>query len=199
MLARKHYSNDEDMFIFFHHLQIPLKRISKLLNRSGSSVSQRMKLLQMIVPDEIIEINKQDSYYKKEYKPWNKGVKGLHYPGCEKGWFKKGDAKNIHAQETISLRFDKKTRRPYMWLRLAKNNWRMVHVVLWEHHRGNTPKGFVIVFKNKDSLDVRIENLELISLKENMLRNSISNYHPEIRKSMHVLRKLKKTIANYGS
>lgn len=54
------------------------------------------------------------------------------------------------------------------------------HTWLWEQANGAVPKGFNIVFKNGNSLDCRLENLECISNAELMERNTIHQYPPEL-------------------
>jgi hypothetical protein len=57
--------------------------------------------------------------------------------------------------------------------------WVFMHVALWEQHNGPVPSGHIIVFKNGKKDDLRIENLECISRKENMRRNTFHNLPPE--------------------
>lgn len=54
-------------------------------------------------------------------------------------------------------------------------DWKSVHSLLWEAHNGPVPAGHIVVFRNGNRRDIRIENLELITRVENMRRNSIHN------------------------
>ncbi|MFW6284152.1 MAG: HNH endonuclease signature motif containing protein [Desulfosalsimonas sp.] len=54
-------------------------------------------------------------------------------------------------------------------------DWKSVHGLLWEKHYGPVPAGYIVVFKNGDRADIRIDNLEMISRAENMRRNTIHN------------------------
>lgn len=51
--------------------------------------------------------------------------------------------------------------------------WTPLHRILWEDEHGPIPKGHVLRFKDGEKLNVCLENLELITLAENCLRNSI--------------------------
>lgn len=61
----------------------------------------------------------------------------------------------------------------------AIHNFRFVHVLLWEKHHGPAPEGHAVVFRNGDKTDIRIENLECISRRELMRRNTRWNRYPE--------------------
>lgn len=65
---------------------------------------------------------------------------------------------------------------------------------IWEKHYGKVPEGFNIVFRNGNSLDVKIENLECISNSELMRRNSIHNYPLEIKETIRLRNKITKQI-----
>lgn len=57
-------------------------------------------------------------------------------------------------------------------------NWRFVHVLLWEETHGPLPAGHAVAFANGDKTDLRLDNLELVSRKELMRRNSIHTLLP---------------------
>ncbi len=60
----------------------------------------------------------------------------------------------------------------YYWYIRLEDKWEKLHVYMWTLKNGPVPKGYIVVFKNKNSLDVRYENLEMITFEENMKRNS---------------------------
>jgi hypothetical protein len=49
-----------------------------------------------------------------------------------------------------------------------------------------------IIFKDKNKLNFDINNLELISLKEHMARNTIQRFPKELKQLIHLNTKLKK-------
>src|SRR5574337_2009025 len=58
--------------------------------------------------------------------------------------------------------------------------WRPVHVLVWETANGPIPKGHIVVFKKGlktlVSADITVDRLDLVTLAENMRRNSYRNY-----------------------
>lgn len=74
------------------------------------------------------------------------------------------------------------------------NRWQYVHVIEWEKHHGPIPKGYMVTFKTGDKTKTNIENLELITRKENFDRNSINRYPPEVASLIRLQKKLEKSI-----
>ena len=54
--------------------------------------------------------------------------------------------------------------------------------------------GHVVAFKNNDRTDIRIENLQLLSKRELMLRNTIHNYPRPVRDAIRLVAKVKRRI-----
>ncbi|MCP5428569.1 MAG: HNH endonuclease [Chromatiaceae bacterium] len=50
------------------------------------------------------------------------------------------------------------------------------------------------MFRNGDKRDIRLANLELISRSENMRRNQIHRYPPELKQVMQLAGKLRRAI-----
>ena len=55
-----------------------------------------------------------------------------------------------------------------------------MHQHLWENANGKIPKSHCLWFKDGDSLNCCLDNLELITREVNMYRNSRNNYPREI-------------------
>lgn len=82
--------------------------------------------------------------------------------------FKRGDEpwnKELEFAEKIR----EKNGKPY-WFIKYRGNWHQKHLWLWRQVNGNISDGFIIVFRNGDTLDCRIENLEEITRGELMKR-----------------------------
>ena len=108
--------------------------------------------------------------------------------------FKKGHLpKNTLHDGMITTRTDSKTKRTYKFIRIALGKWQMLHVYNWEQVNGKLPKDKILAFKGSTD-DCSIDNLILITRAENMKRNSIQRYPEEIKQTIRVLTKLKKTI-----
>lgn len=91
----------------------------------------------------------------------------------------------------ITTRTNRKSKRQYKWIRID-GKWEMLHVVEWVKANGVVPKGHIIVFKDRNSLNVDLKNLECITFKENMLRNTIHNLPEELKEVIHLQTRIKK-------
>lgn len=140
--------------------------------------------------------------YPKGHIPANKGKKMPDevYERAKQTMFKPGHLpKNTLSDGIIVTRHNHKERdsKPYKWIRISKAKWEMLHVFNWKQVNGPVPKGMIIVFKNGDTLNCEIENLELITRRENMQRNTIHRYPTEIKQVIRTLGKLNKTIRKH--
>jgi hypothetical protein len=136
------------------YVEMELKRVGKLLAKCPKALANRFQ------PGRVSH---------------NKGRKGWCPPGSERTWFRKGHSPvNTLEDGAIVIRTDTNKvtgrQRQYKWIRLAKMKWAMLHVVLWEKVNGKTPKGMIIVFKDGNSLNCTIDNLECITHAQHMLR-----------------------------
>jgi hypothetical protein len=107
--------------------------------------------------------------FKKGLIPWNTGKKGIrNSPATE---FKKGHLPiNTKYDGCITVRRDSRGIK-YKWIRISKANWKEYHRYIWEQENGPIPENHIIRFKNGNQLDVRIDNLECIQRKQNLLKN----------------------------
>lgn len=101
--------------------------------------------------------------FKKGHVPWDKGMRGLHLPGSEKGQFKKGHQPKNTKHDGASVIRRKRGGKPYRWIRVALGKWKQYHVYLWERVYGPVPKGNIIIFADDDTLNVTLENLRCIT------------------------------------
>lgn len=83
------------------------------------------------------------------------------------GRFKKGNLPaNTKRAGTISTRKDKNGSL-YMHIKISEpNKWKMLHVYIWEQKYGKIPKGYCVIFKDKNTLNTRLDNLMLVSRAE---------------------------------
>jgi hypothetical protein len=138
--------------------------------------------------------------FQKNHKSFNTGMKWDDFMTVQgkanslRTTFKKGNLPpNTLHDGMITTRTDSKTKRTYKFIRIALAKWQMLHVYNWEQVNGKLPKGKILAFKGSTE-DCSIDNLILITRAENMKRNSIQRYPEEIKQTIRVLTKLKKTI-----
>lgn len=140
------------------------------------------------------------SRFQKNHVSFNTGMKWDDFMTVQgkanslRTTFKKGNLPpNTLHDGMITTRTDSKTKRVYKFIRIALGKWQMLHVYNWEQVNGKLPKGKILAFKGSTD-DCSLDNLILITRAENMKRNSIQRYPEEIKQTIRVLTKLKKTI-----
>lgn len=197
--------HNHDKYISENYLTVPVKRMAKIINRSSCYVSGRLKKLGLVVPVEIIEQRKNDTRIKPGNIPKNKGKKQTEFMSAEQilnssnTRFKKGNiphnAVNVKDGDVV-VRVSRKGNH-YKWIRVSLGSWKMYHVHLWEQTYGPIPEGKIVVFKDKNTMNTIIENLECITREELMLRNSIHKFPEEIKKTIKVVSLITRQINKY--
>lgn len=175
------YSKAEDNFLR-ENLHLSYHELERQMGRSRFGIISRIRTLGLVVPEEVIKERVEKSRFKKGSVPPNKGIKGWYAPGCEKGWFKKGgDPPNTLYDGAITIRHNHKDRlsRPYKYIRISEAKWIPYHQYLWRKHFGEIPSKHIVVFKDGDTMNCVIENLELITMQENLNRNR--NYEKGVK------------------
>ena len=82
----------------------------------------------------------------------------------------------------------------YIYIRISKGKYVLKHRLIWEQHNGQIPKGNIIIFKDKDKYNLNIDNLQMITKRENMLRNTVTKYPIELQQLIKLNNKLKTTL-----
>ena len=136
--------------------------------------------------------------FQKGQTPPNKGQKMSKdvYQKVEKTMFKKGN-KPMNTQPIGTIHQRKDTGgKMYLYIKLADSKWQLLNRYTWEQHNGPIPKGMVVVYKDGNYLNNDINNLLMITLKENMARNTIQRLPKELQQVMRLKCKLIKKINN---
>ena len=139
--------------------------------------------------------------FQKGQTPPNKGQKMSKdvYEKVEKTMFKKGN-KPMNTQPIGTIHQRKDTGgKMYLYIKLADSKWEQLNRYTWEQHNGPIPKGMVVVYKDGNYLNNDIANLLMITLKENMARNTIQRLPKELQQVMRLKCKLIKKINNNGT
>ncbi|MFD2962801.1 MULTISPECIES: HNH endonuclease signature motif containing protein [Olivibacter] len=197
----------QDEFIKAHALTMPLKRMARTLGVGDTLVKLRMKHLGIVVPQELRDKWAEQSRLKKGNVPPNKGKKQVEYMSAESierskaTRFKKGNipANAFEKDGVITIRNDKRGV-PYKHIRIALGEWEYLHIYNWKTANGQVPDGHVVAFKDGDTLNPDISNLELITMGENMLRNSGTMNLPDGMISVYLAprdRELRKEILKH--
>lgn len=131
--------------------------------------------------------------------------KGLRRPGWAPGrmshtQFKKGQMRGAAQSNYLPIGSERISKDGYLERKVTDDHpvparrWVGVHRLLWEEFLGPVPPGFVVIFKNGDKRDVRIDNLQLLSQGENMRRNTLHRYPKEIALAMQLKGALQRQI-----
>jgi hypothetical protein len=73
-------------------------------------------------------------------------------------------------------------------------DWVPVHHIIWREASRAIPPGFRLIFTNGDKTDIRLDNLQLISLADNMRRNSVHHLPPAIKEVVNLKRAIVRRI-----
>ena len=135
--------------------------------------------------------------FEKGNVPWTDGKAGTGICKPNSGCFKKGDIP-VNLKTLGSERICPKD--GYILIKVAEKNpytgaptrYRAKQLVIWEQHNGPIPKGYLVTFIDGDKLNCDIDNLELISLAENLQRNrlGLNKVPDELRPNIRALAKL---------
>lgn len=186
------------------------KEISAILGRSPNSVEGKAGLL---------GLQRTAEHRRRVWRAMGRRV--AQHPKSRATRFKKGNVPWTAARKGLDVggrshetRF-KKGNRPHTWVPIGTESmtdgyrvrkirdtrhgqwedWRFVHHLVWEQaHRRKVPRGAVIAFKNGDRTDIRPKNLELISRRELMSRNTIHNLPPELKGAIRALASLERRL-----
>ena len=191
---------EEDAYLKANYLSVPVKAIAKTLNRSGLFVNTRLRQLGLTIPKAIIEKRKKESRFQLGDEPFTKGKKLSDFMSPEAianskfHRFKKGIRPHNTAERDGVIRIRKSgSGRKSKWIRIKEGEWQQFHYKIWEEKHGKIREGMVIWFKDNNSMNCELDNMELITRKELLNRNFLQ-YPPELRESMQKLGKLKKLL-----
>lgn len=132
--------------------------------------------------------------FQKGHVPANKG---LRRPGWSVGrmretQFKKGERRGVAVRLYRPIGTERISKDGYLERKINDDlplqaRWRAVHLILWEATHGPVPKGHAVAFRNGDKRDIRLENLQLITRRELMARNTVHNLPSPLRETVQLL------------
>lgn len=186
--------------------------VCKLLDRPYSSVVGKAyslglkktetfrKQFMAVCIENLKEVGKVYRWEKGNVPP-NKGKKtpSVVYEKVQRTMFKKGNIPHNAKKDWQEVLRKQSDGKKYIMIKVPENKQLInKHVWLWEQLYGKVQKGFNVVFKDGNTLNCTIENLECISNAELMQRNSMQRFPLELRKTIIAFHKYKKTILKYA-
>jgi hypothetical protein len=205
---KKFWSNTEIETLKKMYCDTDTSSIANLLGRNINAVygmANKLKLkktvqyLATLNSNRILTENQRNCCFKKGSTPPNKGKKHADYMTPEqiektkKSRYKKGNVPfnvKYDGHERISVD-------GYVEIRISRGVYKLKHRELWIKQNGSIPEDCIIIFKDGNKQNIVIENLQLITRAENMLRNSIQQYPAELITTLKLVSKLKKTIKKH--
>ncbi len=183
------------------------REISQLLGRSERSIYGKAYLMGLRKDTQYIEritresagkLSKLGNAYRfpKGHTPANKGRKMRTevYERCRGTMFRKGHKpNNTRYDGAESIRTERNGRR-YIYVRVAEGKWIPKHILLWQQANGPVPRGHNIVFRDGDTQNCVLENLECISDVELMRRNTMHNLPEDVQELIHLKGRLTRAI-----
>lgn len=153
--------------------------LAQQFNRTRFTIGSAAHVLRLRKTAEFMTARSSATQFKKGNVAINKGKKQHEYMSAhaiertKSTRFKKGDIPGNCYNEIgkVVVRLDKR-RIPYQFICLAINKWIPLHKHIWEKENGIQPAKHVIIFKDGNTMNAEISNLELITRAENMIRNS---------------------------
>ncbi len=113
-----------------------------------------------------------DTRFKKGTVPPNKGKKmsAEQYAKSSSTMFKKGGIpQNYRPVGSERVNVD-----GYIEIKVADpSKWELKHRFVWEENNGKIPAGMNLIFKDNNPLNVKLDNLMLVTRAENMEMNNI--------------------------
>jgi hypothetical protein len=200
------WTEEQIALLYIHYPTSRADELQTIIGRSIKSIYSKANALDIKKDPNykskmISWVGKNNSgMFKKGQQPFNKGKKWNDYmtpEGQERlkaTTFKKGQLPHTNTFDgNITTRVDKDGRM-YKNIRLSKAVWQKYHQYVWEQVNGKIPDGMLVVFKDKNTMNCNIENLELITRKENMERNTIHRYPKELISTIKILANVKSKL-----
>ena len=165
-----HWTKREDSFIKNNYKKYLYPEIATMMGFTESQVANRIRHLGVKLSVKEFNRRKYIHAFKKGQIAWNKGLSLPNVPNS--GQFKKGHKpKNTLYNGAIVLRERTRKNGNYLFIRIKKMKWLLLHNYLWIKYRGPIPKGKVVRFKDGNHRNCKLKNLELITRAENLERN----------------------------
>jgi hypothetical protein len=191
------FTPEEDEIIKQNYLDLPVKRIGQMIGRSFTGITSRLNQLGLIIPDNLKAERKAKGMFRKGQEPPNKGKKMSPelYEKVKHTFFQKNHIPSNALPEGSEVERKDKSGRSY-WMIKIPGNRKLIHkhVWIWQTQYGKVPKSHNIIFKNGNSLDCRLENLECISDGQLLKRNSMYNYPEELVRAIQLKSAIKRKI-----
>ncbi len=199
----KKWTDQEIEYLKLNFANMYTNQLCNILNKSYTSIAGKAYLLRLKKSPEFLKMElarqadrlKVDGAgfrFKKGNTPENKGkpMPEHLYKRFAPTMYQKGHQPHNLQRDGA----ERMTKDGYIQIRISKNVYKLKHRIIYEQHHGTIPDDMKIRFKDGNKLNVNIENLEAITIAENMAKNTIMRFPTEVRQTIRILNKIKKVI-----
>src|SRR5690625_737208 len=156
---RHRWTKEQEEFLKSNAPGTPYKQLLKMLNKEFG-LNLTFGSMQRFMHRKGIT-NGRNTRFKNGHESWNKGKKGLVFPGSEKGWFKpKG-------QNTLTLPLgSKRINKKIVEIKVGElpTVWQKYHHYLWERYYNEKLKDDeIVIFLDGNKRNFNLENLRRIN------------------------------------
>lgn len=195
-MKHRPWSPEQDAILAELYKQFHRGEIAARMGRTPAAIKCRVSALGLKKPEGATNAG----HFVRGESPWNKGQPFTSGGRSTETQFKPGQKPHTWNQ----IGHERVTKDGYRQRKMTdtgvtRRDYVFLHHLLWVEHHGPVPDGCAIVFRNGDKADIRIDNLECISRRELMLRNSFhTNYPPEVRKLVQLRGAITRQINKRG-
>lgn len=189
-IIRERFPNEKTQALA-DELRLTYYQVANRAFNMGIRKSDEFKMSEHSGRHNLIEGGKK-SRFTKGHTPHNKGKKMPDdvYQKVKGTMWKPGHRPhNWKPDGTVLLRSD-----GYLYYKISDGNWILYHQKIWMDVNGEIPKGSIVVFRDKNRMNCELNNLELITLTENIDRNTIRRYPEDVQQIIKLNAKLKRKI-----
>ena len=193
------YTKKEHQFIIDNIESMSIKEIASKLKRCNNKIRDEIRLLNL---QHIIDKKAKESRFKKGNVSHTKGKKLEDFMKPEtikkfrQNQYKVNSIPHNAKKDFEETQRTDKSGRVYTMIKVpGQRKLILKHRYVWEqHNKKKIPKGFNIVFKDGNTQNFDIENLECISNYDLMKRNTLHNYPDEIKEIINIKAQITRQI-----
>lgn len=190
MRKRRYWTADEEARLAELYANTPTVDLCAMLDRTDRTIYNKAIELGLKKSPEFIRAEAVKRLtgprsvacrFQKGVTPWNKGARYVAGGRSPETRFKEGH--KPHTWKPVgSERIDKDgyITRKVSDTGVKRDDWKLVHVYVWEQANGAIPAGHAVVFKDGNKQNAVLENLELVSRVELMRRNTVHRLPKEL-------------------
>jgi hypothetical protein len=160
-MPSKLYPDEVRDFIEANHIGVGPKEMAGLLNETFDADYTHSQIKGYYAR---FKLNSGvNGYFPKGHVAFNKGMKGINYPGCVPTQFKKGNK----AWNWVPVGSERINGDGYVDIKVAdgqlQRNWKGKHILIWEATNGPVPPGHAVIFGDGNKRNFDPGNLLLVS------------------------------------